>query len=81
MQIYVNGQPRTVTSGSTLAVLMEDLGMAGRPVALEVNRQLVPRQALHSYFAFEQADFSSNSVLRKHPGRRISSQTSRKRAR
>ena len=45
MQIYVNGQPRTVTSGSTLAVLMEDLGMAGRPVALEVNRQLVPRQA------------------------------------
>jgi sulfur carrier protein len=44
MTITVNGQPRQVEQGSTVAGLIADLGLAGQPCAAEVNRDVVPRR-------------------------------------
>lgn len=41
-EIQVNGEPRTVDAGTTVADLVADLGLAGR-VAVEKNRRVVPR--------------------------------------
>ena len=49
VEIIVNGQTRQVAEGITVARLLEDLNLAGRYVAVEVNLELVPRlkQAEH----------------------------------
>jgi sulfur carrier protein len=44
MQIVVNDQPYEIAEAATVAALLEQLELAGKPVAVEVNRQLVPRQ-------------------------------------
>jgi sulfur carrier protein len=44
MQISINGQPREVQSPTTVAELLGQLGLAGKPVAVEVNLELVPQQ-------------------------------------
>jgi sulfur carrier protein len=44
MQILVNDQFVETPDACTVAVLLEQLGLAGKPVAVEVNLQLVPRQ-------------------------------------
>ena len=43
MKIIVNGESRQVAEGCTAAQLVEELGLAGRRVAMEVNRDIVPR--------------------------------------
>lgn len=43
MQIVVNGESREVADGFTAADLVEELGLAGRRVAMEVNLDIVPR--------------------------------------
>ena len=43
MNILVNGAPQEVAEGTTLAQLLERLGLLERHVAVEVNLQLVPR--------------------------------------
>ena len=42
-QITVNGEPREVPEGATVAALIETEGLAQRACAAEVNRQLVPK--------------------------------------
>ncbi|MFM9195703.1 MAG: sulfur carrier protein ThiS [Planctomycetia bacterium] len=44
--VIVNGQPRGVPAGSTAAELVAALGFAGRPLAVEVNEEVVPRARL-----------------------------------
>ena len=44
MKITVNDQSRETAEGTTVAELLEELGLTGKPVAVEVNRELVPRQ-------------------------------------
>jgi thiamine biosynthesis protein ThiS len=44
VQLSVNGQPRQIAEGATVAQLLEQLEVTTRYVAVEVNRQLVPRQ-------------------------------------
>ena len=44
VQIVVNGEPCQTPEGCTVAALLEQLGLTGKPVAVEVNLQLVPRQ-------------------------------------
>jgi len=44
--VIVNGQPRDVPAGSTAADLVASLGFAGRPLAVEVNEEVVPRLRL-----------------------------------
>jgi thiamine biosynthesis protein ThiS len=43
--ITVNGQPRVVESGATVASLLETLGLEPRGLAVERNLELVPRSA------------------------------------
>jgi sulfur carrier protein len=43
MEIVVNDQPLQAPDGVTVAGLLAQLGLAGRPVAVEVNLELVPR--------------------------------------
>jgi sulfur carrier protein len=43
VDILVNGQPRTVRDGLTVAQLLAELGLAGKRLAVEVNRDIVPR--------------------------------------
>jgi thiamine biosynthesis protein ThiS len=40
--VVLNGQNREVPAGSTLRALIEHAGLAGQPVAAEVNRELIP---------------------------------------
>jgi sulfur carrier protein len=43
MQLTVNGQPKDVPDGLTVRALIEHLGLGGGPVAVELNRAIVPR--------------------------------------
>jgi sulfur carrier protein len=43
IDVVINGQPRTVNQGTTIAGLIGDLGLSGKPVAVERNREVVPR--------------------------------------
>ena len=43
MQIQLNGQPRQFDRPPTLADVLADAGLAGRRVAIEVNRCIVPK--------------------------------------
>ncbi|WP_110669447.1 sulfur carrier protein ThiS [Salinicola halophilus] len=47
MQIQLNGEPYRLNADSTLATLIESLGLAGRRIAIEVNEEIVPR-SLHA---------------------------------
>jgi sulfur carrier protein len=43
IDIILNGQARLVSPGTTVASLIGELGLSGRPVAVERNREVVPR--------------------------------------
>ena len=45
MRVQVNGEPRELAAGSTLGVLLQQLGLSARPVAVERNAEIVPRAA------------------------------------
>jgi sulfur carrier protein len=46
ISVVVNGEPRTVAAGATALGLLQELGIEGRPVAVEVNELVVPRRRL-----------------------------------
>ena len=43
MQVTVNDEPRRLPPGATVADLVATLGLGPRRVAIEVNREIVPR--------------------------------------
>jgi sulfur carrier protein len=43
IEVIVNGDSRTVLQGTTVAALITELGLADRRVAVERNREVVPR--------------------------------------
>jgi sulfur carrier protein len=43
IQVVVNGESHTIPEGTTVIGLIGRLGLAGRPVAVEKNREVVPR--------------------------------------
>lgn len=43
MQIEINGSPTVVEDGISAAQLVEQLGLAGKRIAMEINREIVPR--------------------------------------
>jgi thiamine biosynthesis protein ThiS len=45
VRIEVNGQPREVAAGVTVAALLLELGIESGPVAVERNKMIVPRAA------------------------------------
>ncbi|MCA8977105.1 MAG: sulfur carrier protein ThiS [Planctomycetes bacterium] len=55
MQITVNGEARAVAAGATVADLVAALGIAKGPVAVERNREVVPR-AEHGATALRDGD-------------------------
>lgn len=44
MKIVVNGEPRTVPSGASVADLVKELGLDRSACAVELNRELVPKK-------------------------------------
>jgi thiamine biosynthesis protein ThiS len=44
MQLTINGQSRQVDEGLTVAQLLSELRLEAKPVAVEVNLELVPKQ-------------------------------------
>ncbi|MFN3168278.1 MAG: sulfur carrier protein ThiS [Phycisphaeraceae bacterium] len=43
IELEVNGEPKK-TDATTVATLIEELGLAGQAVAVELNHAVVPRQ-------------------------------------
>lgn len=43
MEVIVNGQPKQISPAATILDLLVALGLGGRPVAVERNREVVPR--------------------------------------
>jgi sulfur carrier protein len=43
IDVVINGEARTVVHGTTVAALIVELGLADRRVAVERNREVVPR--------------------------------------
>jgi sulfur carrier protein len=43
IDVVINGQPRAIEEGTTIFVLLDQLGFAERRVAVERNREIVPR--------------------------------------
>jgi sulfur carrier protein len=43
IDLVINGQPKTIGSGTTISVLLDQLGLGDRRVAVERNREIVPR--------------------------------------
>ena len=54
LSLTVNGEPRTAAA-STLAALVDELGLDRRKVAVERNLQIVPR-SLHAMTALADGD-------------------------
>lgn len=44
LEITVNGEPRPIPAGSSVADLLRDLGLPPGPVAVERNREIVRRE-------------------------------------
>ena len=44
MKLTVNGESHDLPDGTTVAGLIEKLGLKGRAVAVEVNKDVVPRK-------------------------------------
>jgi sulfur carrier protein len=43
LSIVVNGEPRMISAGTSLADLLDELGVTARHCAVEINLELVPR--------------------------------------
>ena len=43
MELFVNGEKKSCADSASLAQFIETLGMKGDRVAVEVNREIVPR--------------------------------------
>ena len=43
IDVVINGQQRAIAVGTTVAALIAELGLGDRPVAVEKNREVVPR--------------------------------------
>ena len=49
MNITVNGEKRTIEANSNLAQLLQALDLQGKRIAVEVNRDIVPRSEYDSF--------------------------------
>jgi sulfur carrier protein len=55
MQIVVNGELRPLDADMTLAALLDSMQLAGRRIAVEVNREIVPHSR-HAEFTLKPDD-------------------------
>ena len=55
MKILLNGQEKSLEPPVTVAALLRDMGLGERRVAVEVNREIVPRSR-HGEFQLQDQD-------------------------
>ncbi|WP_163559233.1 sulfur carrier protein ThiS [Halomonas sp. NO4] len=55
MQIQLNGEARDLSGELTVAQLIDELGLAGRRIAVERNEEIVPRSE-HAATALAEGD-------------------------
>lgn len=55
MQVILNGKPHPLADGSTVQTLLDELGLAGKRIAVEVNEQIVTRST-HACTALQAGD-------------------------
>ncbi len=55
MQLIVNGESKVLDGAPSVAQLLCELGLAERRVAVEVNREIVPRSR-HGEFQLQEHD-------------------------
>jgi thiamine biosynthesis protein ThiS len=55
INVWLNGQPRQLAAGTSIADLLAELGLAANHVAVEVNLELVPR-ARHAEHQLAEGD-------------------------
>jgi thiamine biosynthesis protein ThiS len=55
VEIIVNGQTRRIGEGATIAELLNEMDLAKKYVAVEVNRELVPKK-LHAEHRLDAGD-------------------------
>ena len=49
MQIEINGESKTVSEQITAQQLLQELGIADKRLALEINQEIVPRSTLSKH--------------------------------
>lgn len=49
MQIQLNGETKPIAPGLTAAQLIEELGLTGKRLAIEVNEEILPRSEYDNY--------------------------------
>lgn len=55
MKIILNGEEKSLAAPVTVAALVQEMGLAQRRVAVEVNREIVPRSR-HGEFELKDND-------------------------
>jgi len=55
MQVRINSEQTDVPQGQTVKALLAGLGLGGRVVAVELNRQLIPKRR-HQHVALQEGD-------------------------
>ena len=55
IDVVINGQQRSGNIGTTVLALIAELGLDGKPVAVERNREVIPR-AKHATTVLEDGD-------------------------
>ncbi|KAA1175645.1 sulfur carrier protein ThiS [Marinobacter salinexigens] len=55
MQVQVNGEAMELPSGATVTTLIDQMALAGKRLAVEVNEDIVPRSQ-HPGFALNEGD-------------------------
>lgn len=55
VQIHLNGEPREVETDTTIVGLLDRSGFGGRRVAVEINREIVPR-SVHAQRVLREGD-------------------------
>ena len=48
IQLSINGEPRQIDPGASLARLIDDLALAGKRIAVERNGEIVPKSTYAS---------------------------------
>ena len=64
VNIAINGQPRQLAAGTSVAALLAELGLAASHVAVEVNLELVPR-AMHAQQQLAEGDRAGDRDTRR----------------
>lgn len=55
MNIQLNGQIQTIEAGTHLNTLIEQLNLTGKRLAVEINREIIPKSE-HAKYQIQQGD-------------------------